>query len=128
MLGLRSRTMAVMAAMFVAVPALVGANVSYLCRMTGQVSSDCCCASDQSAAAPSGAQLEREECCQLLKSPAQAASSMPRDVTQNVPAAQPLELVWLTPRSVVARVAHATREDRPPPALGPPRFLWNCAF
>lgn len=128
MLGLRSRLLVVVAAVFVAVPALVTANVSYLCRMTGQVSSDCCCAGDQHAAPPSGAQVEREECCQLLKSPAHAASSMPREVAQNVPPAAPLALVWLKPRSVASRVAHVTREDRPPPALGPPRFLRHCAF
>jgi hypothetical protein len=114
------------AAAFAAMPAGPG-SLSYLCRMTGQVSDTCCCLGEAASKA-CGAQIMARDCCERVRTSPRPATTEPRSVLQQIPPAAARLAVLHVPVAVSA--APTTR----PPAgggarvTGPPRFLAHCSF
>jgi hypothetical protein len=123
---IRTRLLALAAAAFMALPAQALVNTSYLCHMTGRVSESRCCASKHADICH--AQVEAQDCCQLMQSRGQAAGPATRSSTQDAPTGA---LIATPAVSLLAR-APSTRTHEAPPAdthpPGPPRFLVNCSL
>jgi hypothetical protein len=126
MLLTRIRVFALVAAALMALPAQALVNTSYLCHMTGRVSESRCCAHKHADVCH--AQVEAQDCCQLLQSRGPATSPAVRCSSQDAPAAA---LIATPALSLLARVASARTaaptpvETHPP---GPPRFLVHCSL
>jgi hypothetical protein len=118
------------AAAFVALPAQPLVGSSYLCHMTGKVSEAPCCTGKRADVCH--AQLEQQDCCELMQAHGQVTVPAARDASQDVrvvaPIAAPVQAGHALERAPAAWSRAATRLDaytRPP---GAPRFLANCSL
>jgi hypothetical protein len=134
MFALRARVVALVVALFMALPAGAFARGLYFCRSMDRVMEDCCCGTDTSIAPASrGAELQRTDCCQLLRPALQGG--VPATQARNAAAAPP-PLVTILPELVamplraVRRVPGRTRTERArgSPSLGPPVYLKHCVL
>lgn len=123
---LRSRFLALFAAVFVALPAAAFARTSYFCHMSGQVSAHCCC--KKSVSEHCQTRIEQRDCCELVSSDAHASSPAARATAHEVPSAALVATIMLALNAHAPEAqpaATAAVETHPP---GPPRFLAHCSF
>jgi hypothetical protein len=125
----RTHLLALLVATLVALPAQTFARTRFLCHMTGEVSSSCCCAGTK-ASETHEAQAKRQDCCELVQVHAGARNAATRASLNDVPAAPlaemlALEVAPLAP-ATVARAPNAAFTFQHPP--GPPLFLAHCSF
>jgi hypothetical protein len=114
-------------AAFIALPAQPLISTSYLCHMTGKVSADRCCAGQRADICH--AQIEAQDCCELMQARGPVTAAATRSHTQDVPViallASPAFALHLRVRSAT-RTRELTLAAAHP--LGPPRFLVNCSL
>lgn len=127
------RIVALLAALFMALPASAFERAAYWCSGMGKVMTEsCCCGSPEDTRANSSScEVKRSDCCTRLPGADREATPAVRDAaTQVPPSAFVVTLAVLTP--VVedhGRVlGGATRQARAPPPLGPPLFIKNCSL
>jgi hypothetical protein len=139
----RSRILAIVAALLVGLSGGVAARAQYFCHMLGQVVPTCCCESQQAvsvstarrlavaqAVAHTAPEVRARACCELVPSAAPATAPGTRDALFDVPslallASGPHLLTrWKLGRPVDA----APIDARQRPVHGPPLFLANCVF
>ncbi|HET6334305.1 MAG TPA: hypothetical protein VFG30_13875 [Polyangiales bacterium] len=123
---IRTRLLALFAAAFLALPAQVLVNTSYLCHMTGRVSESRCCAGKHADICQ--AQVEQQDCCELMQTRGHATAPAIRGSSNDFPTAA----LFAAPAfSLLVRAPSEPRHepipvDTHPP--GPPRFLMKCSL
>jgi hypothetical protein len=128
----RARFIAFLAALLL-LPAGAFAQTQYFCRSMDRVMDDCCCKTGVTgAAATEGAQLQRGECCQLLRPGLHDGPPATQVRTTAVP---PLPLLAVLPEAVPAPLR--PKREKPvreraiwswSPILGPPVYLKHCVL
>jgi hypothetical protein len=125
MSGIRTRLTGLLSAMLLAVSVCTIAAPGYLCRVSGEVSTSCCCPVKR-VSNRCGAELDKRSCCDRVEARIIAPSSAP-DSSRLVAAPVFIAAFDL---DFHARAAAQFSRDAPrithPP--GPPRFLEHCAF
>lgn len=118
------------AAAFVALPAQPLVGSSYLCHMTGKVTEARCCTGQHADVCH--AQLEQQDCCQLMQAHGRATVPAARDASQDVRVAvliaAPAHAAHALARAPAAWSRAATPLDAHTHPPGAPRFLANCSF
>jgi hypothetical protein len=138
----RTRILAVLAALLIGLSGGVAARAQYFCHMLGHVVPACCCGGEQAAlpgssersparaATDDAPQVRGRACCELMPSAARATAPVTRDALLHVPG---LALLTSAP-GVVSRWQPERRVDGAPlqarerPVRGPPLFLAHCAL
>jgi hypothetical protein len=122
---------ALLAAVAVLFSSGASARTQYLCRVTGVVLADCCCAVAGPARAAHRVQQARPaDCCDRIVTAARSGATGTRDASRSIAGAA---LAAVLPPHVYAPptaelIALAVRSTRAPPAVGPPLFVAHCAL
>lgn len=127
MLAIRSKFLGLFTAIVLAVPASVLAQPSYLCRISGQISTSCCCAVKHRPHRE--AQVERKGCCDVIEAAQISTTTVGPESARTF--ASPVVVAKLD-----ARVSPRLIEQEHPPFRlrptagppGPPRFLAHCSL
>lgn len=133
MFFVRARFIAFLAALFLVLPAGAFARTQYFCRSMDRVMDDCCCGTDTTRPVTRGAELQRGDCCQLLKpvlhdgiraTQCRNATIAPASLVAILP-----EVAVLSPPPL--RGAPSPKQAlrlRSSPILGPPVYLKHCVL
>src|SRR5689334_16927218 len=135
MLRLRTRLLALVTALLVALPLGAVVRDQVLCRMAGRVMSSCCCARagashHEASDAQRVPEARKASCCERLSAHAASPSAV-RDGADRFPsllvATVPpsLELAAVLPQRLGGEGGARVRA---PPPTGPPLFLKHCSF
>jgi hypothetical protein len=121
-----TRLLTLFAAALMALPAPALASSSYLCHMTGRVSESRCCTAKRATVCH--AQVEEQDCCELMQAHGQATAPATRNDSHDVPSAALVAIAAfsLPARTPLERARESTTANTHPP--GPPRFLLHCSF
>lgn len=126
-----------LAAAFLALILLVTSGVtggrSYLCLMSGQVRSECCCKRAATKDKGGGARIERaDRCCEVHVTDGTRLPATARDGLSNDSAALPLLAILSVAMEVVPARAQESvlpfSARGPPRRTGPPLFISNCSL
>lgn len=123
---MRTRLLALFAAACMALPAQALVNTSYLCHMTGRVSESRCCAGKHADICR--AQVEQQDCCELMQTRGQATAPAIRGSSHEFPTAA---LLAAPAFALLVRAASEPARELPPVDThppGPPRFLMKCSL
>ena len=123
---IRTRLLGLLGAIVLTIPATAFAQPGYLCRITGQISSSCCCAAKH-ASRGCESEVRKASCCQLVEAERTIAPSVTPDSSRLLaaPAAAELPVQIALPKAAWTYAPRVARITHPP---GPPRFLVNCSF
>ena len=131
MRAVRLQLIALLAAVAVLFSSGASARTQYLCRITGLVLADCCCAVD-GPVRPSrhGQQARAADCCERIVTAARSGATGTRDALKTATSAA---LAADLPRHdysapTAELVALAVRSTRAPASVGPPLFVAHCAL
>ena len=122
---IRTRLLGLLSAIALAIPAFAAAQPGYLCRMTGQVSTSCCCAKKHTKQC--GPEVTRGSCCQLIEADHSVAPSATPDTSRSIAGPVVLTILERLPLSREVRT-HAPEPARITHPPGPARFLVKCSF
>jgi len=105
-------------------------SVAYLCSMSGERGTTCCCGPDAEHAEQSEDEVERPSCCKVERTPANASPALApalddADYVATALACRQID-EHLGARAAPEFVPRFARG--PPHALGPPPYLRNCRF
>jgi hypothetical protein len=126
---MRSRLIATLGMVLMAIVWVSPTSLAYLCSMDGQLHAACCCTPDGEQAESADTEVQREECCQVQRAATHAppAVAAPDDDERRVVA----RLAWSDAEAgalpsatdLVPKLARG-----PPSAIGPPAYLRHCRF
>jgi hypothetical protein len=131
MLVVRTRIVALLAAIALMLPSGAVARAHYFCKMMERVMPACCCAGehDDAVAAPA-AKASAPSCCERLQSPTRASASSASLSGPDVPSAALASVLpdFRLEGGPAAVVGLHEPQARAPPSLGPPLFVSYCVF
>jgi hypothetical protein len=133
--AVRSRALALLALLLVALPVVAAGGDQYFCHGMGRVMADACCCSSGHARASAtqtsrGPEIKARDCCERVEGGAndsvvavrEAAPSVFSPALAIVPAS-----VALVPKREI-RALGESAQARAPPRRGAPIFLKNCSL
>ena len=133
--AVRSRALALLALLLVALPLGATGGSQYFCRTMGRLMDHCCCqaarAADGVVAPECGTEIRSKDCCDRLD---RAADDAVAAVREGVPRLDSPAVAALgSPVAVVADPAIRSLGTEPvkaraPPGPGAPIFLMNCSL
>jgi hypothetical protein len=135
MYAVRSRALALLALLLVALPVVAAGGDRYFCRAMGRLMADaCCCSSGHTGAsakqASRGPEIKAQNCCERVEGSANGSVVAVREVIPSVfsPALAIVPgFVALVPKREL-RAPGEPAQARAPPRRGAPIFLKNCSL
>lgn len=103
------------------------AQPSYHCRISGQISTSCCCASKHESS--SETLIKSADCCDLIEAAQASNMTVLPDDSRELAATSVVETVAALAEPRVPEEPHDHYAWLPwPHPLGPPRFIANCSL
>jgi hypothetical protein len=115
-------------ALVVLLAAVASARSHYFCKMMGQAVAECCCPGAHEASASAAARAP--DCCEVIAAskPAVAVSHQATTVQFSEAGLAVMLPAFEYPQPSFRLLQTPALLARPPPALGPPLFISNCAL
>lgn len=105
-------------------------SIEYLCSMSGERRTACCCGPDDEHAEEAGAKVEPPSCCDVERTPANASPALAptHDDADRIATAPAFSQEYEHGGAYTAPELIPTLARGPPRAVGPPPYLRNGRF
>ena len=127
---MRGRLTALLLVALVAVMWASPQSIEFLCSMTGQRGSTCCCGPHEKRAEAAGARVKRPSCCEVERTPASVSPALAATSDNGDDLAVAPGAGLRTDHSELCSAPEliSTLPRGPPQAIGQPSYLRNCRF